>query len=245
MVDMKGRVHSIESMGLVDGPGIRTVVFLQGCNLRCQYCHNPDTWDLDGGKEMSAQEIVNKVKRFKPYFKDTGGVTFSGGEPLLQKEFLLEMLIGCKAENIHTCVDTAGYAKGDFSDILKYIDLILFDIKHEDIDMYKNVTRREQQTSLDFLSQAQKAGVPLWIRHVVVPGLTDDEEHIKNLGEYISTLQNVQKVELLPFHQLGANKYQGLGIKYPLEGVQPMDKELTKKLESMLKISANLQEVEK
>lgn len=242
---MKGRVHSIESMGLVDGPGIRTVVFLQGCNLRCQYCHNPDTWDLDGGKEMSAQEIVNKVKRFKPYFKDTGGVTFSGGEPLLQKEFLLEMLIGCKAENIHTCVDTAGYAKGDFSDILKYIDLILFDIKHEDIDMYKNVTRREQQTSLDFLSQAQKAGVPLWIRHVVVPGLTDDEEHIKNLGEYISTLQNVQKVELLPFHQLGANKYQGLGIKYPLEGVQPMDKELIKKLESMLKISANLQEVEK
>lgn len=242
---MKGRVHSIESMGLVDGPGIRTVVFLQGCNLRCQYCHNPDTWDLDGGKEMSAQEIVNKVKRFKPYFKDTGGVTFSGGEPLLQKEFLLEMLIGCKAENIHTCVDTAGYAKGDFSDILKYIDLILFDIKHEDIDMYKNVTRREQQTSLDFLSQAQKAGVPLWIKHVVVPGLTDDEEHIKNLGEYVSTLQNVQKVELLPFHQLGANKYQGLGIKYPLEGVQPMDKELTKKLESMLKISANLQEVEK
>lgn len=242
---MKGRVHSMESMGLVDGPGIRTVVFLQGCNLRCQYCHNPDTWDLDGGKEMSAQEIVNKVKRFKPYFKDTGGVTFSGGEPLLQKDFLLEMLKLCKAENIHTCVDTAGYAKGDFSDILKYIDLILFDIKHEDIDMYKNVTRREQQTSLDFLSQAQKAGVPLWIRHVVVPGLTDDEEHIKKLGEYISTLQNVQKVELLPFHQLGANKYQGLGIKYPLEGVQPMDKELTKKLESMLKISANLQEVEK
>lgn len=242
---MKGRVHSMESMGLVDGPGIRTVVFLQGCNLRCQYCHNPDTWDLDGGKEMSAQEIVNKVKQFKPYFKDTGGVTFSGGEPLLQKDFLLEMLKLCKAENIHTCVDTAGYAKGDFSDILKYIDLILFDIKHEDIDMYKNVTRREQQTSLDFLSQAQKAGVPLWIRHVVVPGLTDDEEHIKKLGEYISTLQNVQKVELLPFHQLGANKYQGLGIKYPLEGVQPMDKELTKKLESMLKISANLQEVEK
>lgn len=242
---MKGRVHSMESMGLVDGPGIRTVVFLQGCNLRCQYCHNPDTWDLDGGKEMSAQEIANKVKRFKPYFKDTGGVTFSGGEPLLQKDFLLEMLKLCKAENIHTCVDTAGYAKGDFSDILKYIDLILFDIKHEDIDMYKNVTRREQQTSLDFLSQAQKAGVPLWIRHVVVPGLTDDEEHIKKLGEYISTLQNVQKVELLPFHQLGANKYQGLGIKYPLEGVQPMDKELTKKLESMLKISANLQEVEK
>lgn len=242
---MKGRVHSIESMGLVDGPGIRTVVFLQGCNLRCQYCHNPDTWDLDGGKEMSAQQIVNKVKRFKPYFKDTGGVTFSGGEPLLQKDFLLEMLKLCKAENIHTCVDTAGYAKGDFSDILKYIDLILFDIKHEDIDMYKNVTRREQQTSLVFLSQAQKAGVPLWVRHVVVPGLTDDEEHIKKLGEYISTLQNVQKVELLPFHQLGANKYQGLGIKYPLEGVQPMDKELTKKLESMLKISANLQEVEK
>lgn len=242
---MKGKVHSIESMGLVDGPGIRTVVFLQGCNLRCQYCHNPDTWDLKGGKEMSADEIVSKVKRFKPYFKETGGVTFSGGEPLLQKEFLLEILKACKDENIHTCVDTAGYAKGDFSDILKYIDLILFDIKHEDLDMYKKITYKDQDVSLDFLSQAQKAGVPLWIRHVVVPRLTDDEEHIKNLGKFISTLENVEKIELLPFHQLGANKYQGLGIKYPLEGVKPMDKELTKKLESILKRSANMQEVEK
>ena len=242
---MKGKVHSIESMGLVDGPGIRTVVFLQGCDLRCQYCHNPDTWDLNGGKEMTAEEIVNKIKRFKPYFKDTGGVTFSGGEPLLQKEFLLEMLKACKAENIHTCIDTAGYAKGNFSDILNYTDLILFDIKHEDMDMYKKVTCRDQDVSLDFLSQAQEAGIPLWIRHVVVPGLTDDEEHIKKLGKFISTLKNVEKIELLPFHQLGANKYQGLGIKYPLEGVKPMDKELTKNLEKMLNVSENLQEVER
>lgn len=231
---MKGKIHSIESMGLVDGPGIRTVVFFQGCDLRCIYCHNPDTWTKDGGMEMSADEILAKIKRFKPYFKDTGGVTFSGGEPLLQKDFLLELLKGCKKENIHTCIDTAGYADGDFSEILKYTDLILFDVKHYKEKEYKNIVKKDMDKGIEFLNQVQRAGVPLWIRHVVVPGITDDEKHIKGLAEYVKTLKNVEKVELLPFHQLGANKYQGLNMKYPLEGVSPMNKELTKKLEVVL-----------
>lgn len=222
-------------MGLVDGPGIRTVVFLQGCNLRCKYCHNPDTWELNGGIEMSVEEIVNKIKRFKPYFKETGGVTFSGGEPLVQKEFLLELLKACKAEGINTCIDTAGYADGDFSEILKYTDLILFDIKHYDRDLYKKIVNGDIDKGIEFLRQAQEASVPLWIRHVVVPGLTDSIEHIDKLGNYIKTLKNVQKVELLPFHQLGANKYQGLNIKYPLDGVLPMDKELTKEMENKVR----------
>ena len=235
MLTVKGRIHSIESMGLVDGPGIRTVVFLQGCNLRCKYCHNPDTWELNGGIEMSVEEIVNKIKRFKPYFKETGGVTFSGGEPLVQKEFLLELLKACKAEGINTCIDTAGYADGDFSEILKYTDLILFDIKHYDRDLYKKIVNGDIDKGIEFLRQAQEASVPLWIRHVVVPGLTDSIEHIDKLGNYIKTLKNVQKVELLPFHQLGANKYQGLNIKYPLEGVLPMDKELTNEMENKVR----------
>lgn len=234
---MKGRIHSIESMGLVDGPGIRTVVFMQGCNLRCQYCHNPDTWDLNGGKEMSAEEIVKKVKRFKPYFKDTGGVTFSGGEPLLQKEFLLEMLKLCKAEGIHTCIDTAGYADGDFSEILKYTDLVLFDVKHFEEEKYRELVRGDIKKGINFLKQVEKAGVPIWIRHVVVPGLTDGEEHMAQLGEVIKKINNVDKIELLPFHQLGENKYDGLGIEYPLKGVKPMDKEKVKEYEAVLKMA--------
>ena len=165
-----GRVHSIESMGLVDGPGIRTVVFLQGCNLRCQYCHNPDTWDIYGGNEMSADEVINKIKRFKPYFKNNGGVTFSGGEPLMQPEFLLELLKKCEELDIHTCIDTAGYGKGEYDDILKYTDLILYDIKHEDYDKYNIVTRRKQDETLKFIEKVQEYNIPIWIRHVVVPG---------------------------------------------------------------------------
>lgn len=232
---MKGKIHSIESMGLVDGPGIRTVIFFQGCDLRCQYCHNPDTWDLCGGKEMSVEEIIKKIKRFKPYFKDNGGVTFSGGEPLLQKEFLLELLKECKKEGIHTCIDTAGYADGDFSDILKYTDLVLFDIKHFDEKKYKNLVRGDMEKGIRFLQQVQAAGVPLWIRHVVVPGLTDGEEHIRELGEYIKTIENVEKIELLPFHQLGENKYDVLGVKYPLKGVKPMDKEIIGEYDKLIK----------
>lgn len=228
-----GRIHSIESMGLVDGPGIRTVVFFQGCNLRCLYCHNPDTWDLCAGEEMTAEEVINKIKRFKPYFKNNGGVTFSGGEPLMQPEFLLELLKKCKELDIHTCIDTAGCGKGDYDEILKYTDLILYDIKHEDYEKYNEITRRKQDETLKFIEKVQENNIPIWIRHVVVPGLTDSEEHIKDLKRYIDTMKNVEKVELLPFHQLGKEKYNVMGIDYSLENIKPMEKDVVEKYQKI------------
>lgn len=220
-----GRIHSIESMGLVDGPGIRSVVFLQGCQLRCQYCHNPDTWSLTGTKvlELSPKELVEKLSRFKPYYKDNGGVTFSGGEPLLQKDFLMEVLPLCKQAGIHTCLDTAGCGVGGYEQILKYTDLVLMDIKHYTEAGYELVTGQKMDESLRFLDKVQEMEVPMWIRHVVVPGLTDGEEHFDGLETYIQSLQNVEKVELLPYHVLGVHKYDQMGIRYPLKGIEPMD----------------------
>jgi pyruvate formate lyase activating enzyme len=227
---LKGNVHSIESMGLVDGPGIRVVVFLQGCALRCKFCHNPDTWTIDGGEEYTPEELVKKIERFKAYFASSGGgVTFSGGEPLRQPEFLLEALKLCKSKGIHTCIDTAGYGFGDYDEILKYTDLVLFDIKHFTPEGYKNITLMEINESLKFLDSMKKNNTKMWIRHVVVPGLTDKEAHLKDLKEFIDRIPNVEKVELLPYHLLGVNKYEKLGIKYPLEGIEAMNKEITKK----------------
>ena len=230
-----GRIHSIESMGLVDGPGIRVVVFFQGCSLRCKYCHNPDTWEYGGGEEYTATDLVNKIKRYKPYFETSnGGVTFSGGEPLRQPEFLIEVLKLCKKEGIHTCVDTSGFGIGMYDEILKYTDLVLFDVKEVTRENYKKVTLMNIDESLKFLEAVQRNGTKMWIRHVVVPGLTDGEEHIRELKEFINTLNNVEKVELLPYHVLGVNKYEKMGIKYPLEGVEPMDKEKIKEYEKIL-----------
>lgn len=230
-----GRIHSIESMGLVDGPGIRVVVFFQGCSLRCKYCHNPDTWEYGGGEEYTAADLVNKIKRYKPYFETSnGGVTFSGGEPLRQPEFLIEVLKLCKKEGIHTCVDTSGFGIGMYDEILKYTDLVLFDVKEVTRENYKKVTLMNIDESLKFLEAVQRNGTKMWIRHVVVPGLTDGEEHIRELKEFINTLNNVEKVELLPYHVLGVNKYEKMGIKYPLQGVEPMDKEKIKEYEKIL-----------
>lgn len=225
-----GKIHSIESMGLVDGPGIRVVVFFQGCALRCKFCHNPDTWSPNGGEEYTPEQLVRKIERFKPYFeKSGGGVTFSGGDPLRQPEFLLEVLKLCKKKDINTCIDTAGYGFGKYDEILKYTDLVLFDIKHITREGYKNITSMEIDGSLKFLEAMKKNDTKIWIRHVIVPGITDEEEHLKQLKEFIDKIPNVEKVELLPYHLLGVNKYEGLGIKYPLEGVEAMDKETTKK----------------
>lgn len=227
---MNGKVHSIESMGLVDGPGIRTVIFFQGCSLRCKFCHNPDTWTYNGGTEYTPEELVKRIERFKTYFKSSGGgVTFSGGEPLRQPEFLLEVLKLCKAKGIHTCIDTAGYGFGDYDEILKYTDLVLFDIKHITKDGYKEVTLMEIDDSLNFLEAMKRNNTKMWIRHVIVPGMTDNIEHLKNVKKFVDNIPNVEKVELLPYHLLGANKYEVMKIKYPLEGVEAMDKELTKK----------------
>lgn len=231
-----GKIHSIETMGLVDGPGIRVVVFMQGCALRCLYCHNPDTWNDNEGTEYTPQELVKKIARFKNYFKSSGGgVTFSGGDPLRQPEFLLEALKLCKEEGINTCLDTSGVGRGNYDEILKYTDLVLYDVKHLSEEGYKDITGMSITESKIFLEACERAGTKLWIRQVVVPGKTDSEEYILKLKGFIETLHNVEKVELLPYHLLGVNKYETLGIKYRLDGVPSMDNDRCKKLYELLK----------
>ena len=237
---IKGKIHSVESMGLVDGPGIRVVVFMQGCKLRCLYCHNPDTWTLDGNKDaldFTPEELVNKISRFRSYFeKSGGGVTFSGGDPLKQPEFLKETLKLCKEAGIHTTLDTSGVGFGDYEEILKYTDLVLYDVKHLTREGYKDMTGIEIDETQKFLEACKKMGTKMWIRQVVVPGKTDSEEYIRELGKFIKTLDNVEKVELLPYHLLGVNKYETLGIKYRLEGLEAMDKEACKALYKFLEL---------
>lgn len=237
---IKGKIHSVESMGLVDGPGIRVVVFMQGCTLRCLYCHNPDTWTLDGNKDaldFTPEELVNKISRFRSYFeKSGGGVTFSGGDPLKQPEFLKETLKLCKEAGIHTTLDTSGVGFGDYEEILKYTDLVLYDVKHLTREGYKDMTGIEIDETQKFLEACKKMGTKMWIRQVVVPGKTDIEEYIRELGKFIKTLDNVEKVELLPYHLLGVNKYETLGIKYRLEGLEAMDKEACKALYKFLEL---------
>ncbi|GAA0748367.1 pyruvate formate-lyase-activating protein [Clostridium oceanicum] len=230
-----GKIHSIETLGLVDGPGIRFVVFFQGCTLRCLYCHNPDTWDLKGGEEIEAEDLIKKVKRYKPYFKNNGGVTCSGGEPLMQPEFLLRFFKLCKENNLNTVLDTAGVGLGNYEEILKYTDLVMLDIKHIDDKNYFNICGRDMKEFIKFKNAVNKLNKKLWIRHVVVPGVTDDEKHIGKLRDYIKTFNNVEKVELLPYHTLGVNKYKEMKIPYKLQDVDSLDKNKLKKLNNILK----------
>ena len=232
MKEYKGYINSIETLGLLDGPGIRVVVFLQGCPLRCLYCHNPETWKLEG-KTMTASEVVNKVKRFKPYFNNGGGVTFSGGEPLMQKKFLLECLKLCKEEGIHTVLDTSG-AISDVSEVLNYTDLVILDIKAFEKYLYKKITSKDIEESLKFLDLCQKLNKRTWLRTVIVPGINDTEEMIYKYREFLRNLKNIEKVELLPYETLGVMKYEKLKIDYPLKGVKPMDKERCKYLNEIL-----------
>ncbi|SFR55708.1 pyruvate formate-lyase-activating protein [Anaeromicropila populeti] len=231
---MLGQIHSIETMGLVDGPGIRSVVFLQGCLLRCCFCHNPDTWSLKDGKAVSPEELVKKLIRFRPYFeKSGGGVTFSGGEPLLQPGFLEEVLFRLRNEGIHTAIDTAGVGAREcnYGKVLKYTDLVLFDVKHYTSEGYKRITGRDIGETTRFIEALNASQCKVWIRHVVIPDLTDSREHLVELKNYISQISNVEKVELLPYHLLGVNKYKVMDIPYPLEGVAAMNVEKTKQLQ--------------
>ena len=233
--EILGNISSIESMGLVDGPGIRYVVFLQGCELRCLYCHNPETWDKDKEcQRMTPEELVKKIVRFKSYFGRTGGVTFSGGEPLLQPKFLLECLKLCKKEGINTALDTAGVGFGDYDEILLLTDLVILDLKAVSEEDYKKITGQPMIRFKKFLADCQRLNKKLWIRQVIVPGINDNEENIKKIKDFVSQLRNVEKVELLPYKTIGVHKYEDLKIKYRLEGVPDMDEEKCKELEKLL-----------
>ena len=219
---MVGHIDSIETMGLVDGPGIRVVVFLQGCPLRCLFCHNPETWCIDDKFLITPEDLVRHIYKYRNYFGTDGGVTFSGGEPLFQHDFLLECLRLCKKMGIHTCLDTAGSCTG-YEDILEYVDLVMWDVKGLDEVGYKKMTGQDIGISLKFLDYCQSIGKKMWIRQVIVPGINDNFEYIKRLKEFIHPLKNIEKVELLPYHLYGVSKYEKLGIPYKLDGVPPMD----------------------
>ena len=237
---IKGKIHSVESMGLVDGPGIRVVVFMQGCALRCLYCHNPDTWTLDGNKDaldFTPEELVKKISRFRSYFeKSGGGVTFSGGDPLKQPEFLKETLKLCKEAGIHTTLDTAGVGFGDYEEILKYTDLVLYDVKHLTREGYKDMTGIEIDETQKFLEACKKMGTKMWIRQVLVPGYTDDEQDLLRLKDFLSTLKTVEKIQILPYHSIGKYKWEKLGLKYPLEGVRDGNQEDVDRAKKILEI---------
>ena len=220
---MVGHIDSIETLGLVDGPGIRVVVFLQGCPLRCLFCHNPETWTVNDKFLITPEELVRHIYKYRNYFGTDGGVTFSGGEPLFQHDFLLECLKLCKKMGINTCLDTSGSCRG-YEDILKYVDLVVWDVKALENDAYHKMTGQDINTSLSFLKFCQDTGVKMWIRQVIVPGINDNVDYINKLKDFIKPLRNVEKVELLPYHLLGVSKYKQLGIPYRLDGVPAMDK---------------------
>ena len=227
---MMGSVDSIETFGLVDGPGIRTVIFFSGCRLRCLFCHNPEMFQAKE-KNMDVDTLVKKVLRSKPYFKrNQGGVTFSGGEPLLQIDFLIEVCKKLKSEKIHIALDTAGVGIGKYDEILSLVDLVILDIKHTDPLGYEKMTGQKQEEVEKFIISLNKSGKDVWLRQVIVPGLTDQEEYLKSLASYVKKIKNVKKIEFLPFHHLGFEKYEKLGIKNPLKDTPEMDKESCDKL---------------
>jgi len=228
-----GRIHSVESFGAVDGPGLRYVVFTQGCLLRCQYCHNADTWKIGNGKEMTVQEIMDDVLSYLPFFKASGGgITVSGGEPLLQMDFLIELFKECKKHGIHTTIDSSG---GPFNrrpnfmvkldELLQYTDLILLDLKHIDSKKHKFITGMTNEHILDFAQYLSEKNIPVWIRHVLVPTLSDFDEDLYRLADFIKTLNNVEKIEVLPYHKLGVYKWENLGLEYKLKDVEPPSQE--------------------
>lgn len=219
------KVHSIESFGTVDGPGIRFVLFLQGCHLQCKYCHNRDTWDVNGGEFKSLDDIFDKIMRYKNYIYPNGGVTMTGGEPLLQSKFIFELFKKLKKEGIHTCIDTSGSLPltDDIKNVLSVTDLVLLDIKHIDDAKCKELVGVSNKLELNFAKYLSDNNIPIWIRQVLVPGYTDDENDLLKLRDFLNTLKTVEKVEILPYHNMGEFKWKKLGFSYPLEGVRQAD----------------------
>ena len=230
-----GRVHSLESLGTVDGPGIRFVVFLQGCPLRCQFCHNPDTWDVTKGKEYTVNQLMSEIIKYKSYMNFSGGgVTFTGGEPLLQAEYLLEVNKKCKELGISTALDTSGFIWNDaVKELLEYTDLVLLDIKNYDPLVYKTVTGVSLSPTLKFLDYLKEKGIRTWIRYVLVPQLTDNLDSVKKLSEHLDHYPNVEKIELLGFHKMGEYKWKELGLEYKLSDTKEPSKELLREVKAI------------
>ena len=229
---MNGFVHSTESFGTVDGPGVRFVVFLQGCPMRCKYCHNPDTWKMNSGSLRSAQSLLKEYERNAAFY-NRGGITVTGGEALMQIDFLLELFTLAKQKNIHTCLDTSGitYRPGQSSynekldQLMTVTDLVMLDIKHIDPECHKDLTGHDNAPVLAFAKYLDEKNIPVWIRHVVVPGITDDPVQLSRLGQFLGGLNNVKALDVLPYHIMGISKYKQLDLPYPLEGVEPATKQ--------------------
>lgn len=229
---VKGAIHSIETFGSVDGPGIRFIVFLKGCKLRCKYCHNADTWDPNSEDMRTPDELLDFAERYRSYWGEEGGITVSGGEPLLQIDFLIELFKKAKERGINTCIDTAlqPFTREEpffskFEELMKYTDLLLVDIKHIDRDEHIELTGLSNDNIFDGFRYLSDISKPIWIRHVLVPGITDDDEYLKKTREFIETLSNVKKIEVLPYHSMGQHKFETLGIPYKLDGVKSPSKE--------------------
>ncbi len=228
---MQGRIHSLESFGTVDGPGTRFVVFVQGCPMRCAYCHNPDTWEMNAGTLMEPSYIIEQYERNKPFYKD-GGITVTGGEPLMQLDFLIELFTLAKEKNIHTCIDSSGIAfhsdnpaqMEKMDKLMTLTDLVMLDIKHIDPEHHKELTAQPNTNILKFAEYLNEKKVDMWIRHVVVPGITDDDKYLFELGYFIGQFSNLKALDVLPYHTMGEAKYEKLGMTYKLKDVPAMDK---------------------
>ncbi len=236
-----GYVNSVESFGSVDGPGVRYIFFLQGCHMRCRYCHNPETWSMEGGEEMTPREALDKALRFRNYWGDKGGITVSGGEALLQIDFVTELFELAKEEGVHTALDTSGnpfttqepfFSK--FERLMKATDLVILDIKQMNPDEHKALTGWTNENILAMARWCSDHGVDLWIRKVLVPGLTDSDEELKALRDFVAELKTVKRFEVLPYHTLGIGKWKKLGIPYTLDGVKPPTKDEIRRAEDML-----------
>ncbi|MDD8049303.1 MAG: pyruvate formate-lyase-activating protein [Thomasclavelia sp.] len=244
-METKGRIHSIESFGSVDGPGIRYIYFLHGCPFRCQFCHNPDTWGSENFmSEMTPREALDQAKRYESYWGKDGGITISGGEPLVQIDFLLELFKLAKKENINTCIDTSGacFTRNEpffskFKELMEYTDLLLVDIKEINNERHKVITSKDNTMVLDMCNYLSEINKPIWIRHVLVPQRSDYDEDLIELDKFIKTLSNVYRVEVLPYHTLGIFKWEELGIKYELEGIKPPTSERIKNANELLHTS--------
>lgn len=242
-MSVKGYVHSLESFGLVDGPGVRYVVFLQGCKMRCKFCHNPETWSADGGEEYTAEELFKKAYRYKNYWKQNGGITVSGGEPLLQIDFVTEFFRLAKQKGVNTVLDTAGqpFSENDewlekFKAFMEYTDLVMLDLKEMDGNLHHDLTGFGNENVLKMAQWLSDNNKPMWIRHVLVPGVTDSESGLREMKRFVDTLNCVERVEILPYHTLGMFKWEKLGIPYPLDGVRTPTDEEVKKAEEILGI---------